>query len=56
MTVLVHFSGPSYNKSVVLQPAAAPIDVGRDAQAAVHLPDTDRLISRRHCTLEWAQV
>jgi type VI secretion system FHA domain protein len=32
-----------------------PLDVGRDAQAGVHLPDTDRLISRRHCTLEWDQ-
>ncbi|MCG2595119.1 type VI secretion system-associated FHA domain protein TagH [Ramlibacter sp. XY19] len=40
---------------MVLQPAAPPLDVGRDAQAGVYLPDNDRLISRRHCTLEWDQ-
>lgn len=53
MTVLVHFSGPSFSKSVVLQPDAAPMDVGRDAQAPIHLPDDDRLISRRHCSVQW---
>lgn len=55
MSVLVHFSGPSYSKSVVLQPGATPLAVGRDAQAGVYLPDDDRLISRRHFTLEWAE-
>jgi type VI secretion system FHA domain protein len=55
VSVLVHFSGPSYSKSVVLQPGAAPLAVGRDAQAGVYLPDDDRLISRRHFTLEWAE-
>ena len=54
MTVLVHFSGPSYSKTAVLQPGAPPIDVGRDAEAAIHLPDNDRLISRRHVMLEWS--
>jgi predicted component of type VI protein secretion system len=54
VTVLVHFSGPSYSKTAVLQPGAAPIDVGRDPEAAIHLPDNDRLISRRHLMLEWS--
>src|SRR4051812_41379385 len=28
--------------------------VGRDPEVAIHLPDHDRVISRRHLTLEWA--
>lgn len=55
MTVLVHFSGPSYSKTVVLEPGGAPVDVGRDPQAGIHLPDNDRLISRRHITIEWCE-
>lgn len=55
MTVHVYFSGPAFSRTVELQPGAAPIDVGRDPQAGIHLPDNDRLISRRHLTLEWAE-
>lgn len=53
MTVLVHFSGPSYGKTAVLEPGGAPVEVGRDPQAGVYLPDQDRLISRRHLSLQW---
>jgi type VI secretion system FHA domain protein len=53
MTVLVHFSGPSYSKTAVLEPGAPAIQVGRDPQAGIHLPDQDRLISRCHVSIEW---
>jgi type VI secretion system protein len=53
VTVLVHFSGPSYGRTAVLEPGGAPIEAGRDPHADVHLPDQDRLISRRHVSLQW---
>jgi type VI secretion system FHA domain protein len=54
VTVVARFSGPSFATSVVLQPGAAPVEAGRDANADIHLPDNDRLISRRHVAVEFA--
>ena len=54
MSYLLHFTGPSsFEQTVTLQPGTPAVVVGRDTEATVHLPDTDRLISRRHLCIEW---
>ncbi|MBI5276032.1 MAG: type VI secretion system-associated FHA domain protein TagH [Burkholderiales bacterium] len=56
MTVLVHFSGPSFTKTVTLSQGGGALEAGRDPLAPVHLPDEERLLSRRHVSLEWADA
>lgn len=56
MSYLLHFSGPSsFEQTVTLRPGGEAVVVGRDPEAAVYLPDTERLISRRHLSIEWAE-
>lgn len=53
MSLLVHFSGPSFSQTAVLHPGAPAIVVGRDPNAGVYLPDTERVISRQHLSIQW---
>jgi type VI secretion system FHA domain protein len=56
VSYLLHFSGPSsFEQTVALKPGGEAVVVGRDTEAAVYLPDTDRLVSRRHLSIEWAE-
>ncbi|WP_167772812.1 type VI secretion system-associated FHA domain protein TagH [Ramlibacter humi] len=55
MSFLLHFTGPSsFEQTVALKPKTPAVVVGRDPEAAVYLPDTERLISRRHLSIEWS--
>ena len=52
---LLHFSGPSsFEQTIVLKPGGEAVVVGRDPEAAVYLPDTERLVSRRHLSIAWS--
>lgn len=54
MSYLLHFSGPSsFEQTIALKPGGEAVVVGRDPEAAVYLPDTERLVSRRHLSIEW---
>ncbi len=53
MSFLLHFTGPSFEQTVTLLPGTPAVVVGRDPGAAVYLPDTKRLISRRHLSIDW---
>lgn len=56
MAYLLHFSGPSaFEQAVTLKPGGEPVVVGRDPEAAVYLPDPERLVSRRHLSVEWSE-
>ncbi len=56
MSYLLHFSGPSsFEQTVTVKPGGEPVVVGRDPEAAVYLPDTERLISRRHLSIAWSE-
>jgi type VI secretion system FHA domain protein len=55
VSYLLHFSGPSFDQTIALKPMTPAVVVGRDPEAAVYLPDTERLISRRHLSIEWAE-
>lgn len=56
VSYLLHFSGPSgFEQTITLKPGGEPVVVGRDAEAAVYLPDTERLVSRRHVAITWAE-
>ena len=53
---LLHFSGPaSFEQTVALKPGSEAVVVGRDPEAAVYLPDTERLVSRRHLSVDWCE-
>ena len=55
MPYLLHFSGPSsFEQTIALKPGGEAVVVGRDPEAAVYLPDTERLVSRRHLSIEWS--
>ncbi|WP_167772693.1 type VI secretion system-associated FHA domain protein TagH [Ramlibacter henchirensis] len=55
MSYLLHFSGPaSFQQTITLKPGGEPVVVGRDPEAAVYLPDTDRVVSRRHLSIAWS--
>ena len=57
MSFLLHFSGPSsFEQTVALKPRAPAVVVGRDKEAAVYLPDAERLVSRRHLSIEWSEA
>lgn len=51
MTVLLRAEGPSLNRQWLLEAGAAAVIVGRDPAATLHLPDPDRLLSRRHLSI-----
>jgi type VI secretion system FHA domain protein len=52
---LLHFSGPdAFEQTIALKPGTEPVVVGRDPEAAVYLPDAERLVSRRHLSIEWS--
>lgn len=54
MSYLLHFTGPaSFEQTVTLQPGKPAVIVGRDPEAAVYLPDTERTVSRRHLSIDW---
>lgn len=56
MSYLLHFTGPrSFDQTVALKPGGEPVVVGRDPEAAVYLPDPERLVSRRHLSIEWSE-
>ena len=56
MYYLLHFSGPpSFEQTIALKPGGEAVVVGRDPEAAVYLPDTERLVSRRHLSIEWSE-
>jgi type VI secretion system FHA domain protein len=55
LSYLLHFSGPSsFEQTITLKPGGEAVVVGRDPEAAVYLPDTERLVSRRHLSIEWS--
>jgi len=55
LSYLLHFSGPSsFEQTIALKPGGEAVVVGRDPEAAVYLPDTERLVSRRHLSIEWS--
>ncbi|WBY01938.1 type VI secretion system-associated FHA domain protein TagH [Ramlibacter tataouinensis] len=57
MSFLLHFSGPAaFEQTVALKPATPAVVVGRDKEAAVYLPDTERLVSRRHLSIAWSEA
>lgn len=57
VSFLLHFSGPSsFQQTVALTPATPAVVVGRDKEAAVYLPDTERLVSRRHLSIVWTEA
>jgi hypothetical protein len=53
VSFLLHFTGPSFQQTVTLLPGTPAVVIGRDPGAAVYLPDTKRLISRRHVSIDW---
>jgi type VI secretion system FHA domain protein len=56
VSYLLHFSGPSsFEQTIALKPGGESVVVGRDPEAAVYLPDTERLVSRRHLSIEWCE-
>jgi len=56
VSYLLHFSGPSsFEQTVALKPGGEAVVVGRDPEAAVYLPDTERLVSRRHVSIDWTE-
>lgn len=55
MSFQILFTGQSFSKTAVVERGAAPVIVGRDPSADVHLPDNDRLISRKHLVIEWTE-
>ena len=56
LSYLLHFSGPSsFEQTIALKPGGEAVVVGRDPEAAVYLPDTERLVSRRHLSIEWSE-
>jgi type VI secretion system FHA domain protein len=56
VSYLLHFSGPSsFEQTIVLKPGGEAVVAGRDPEAAVYLPDTERLVSRRHLSIEWCE-
>ncbi|MBK0393302.1 type VI secretion system-associated FHA domain protein [Ramlibacter algicola] len=55
MSYLLHFTGPSFEQTITLKPKTPAVVVGRDPEAAVYLPDTERLISRRHLSIDWCE-
>jgi type VI secretion system FHA domain protein len=54
VSYLLLFTGPAFEQAVTLAPGGATVLVGRDTEATVHLPDTERLISRRHLAIQWS--
>lgn len=57
VSFLLHFTGPSsFEQTVALKPKTPAVVVGRDKEAAVYLPDTERLVSRRHLSIEWTEA
>lgn len=51
MPVQIRAEGPSLNQKWLLDEGATPVIVGRDPASRVHLPDPDRLLSRRHLSI-----
>ena len=51
MPVLLRAEGPSLNRTHLLEDGTAAAIVGRDPAATLHLPDPDRLLSRRHLSI-----
>ena len=51
MPVLLRAEGPSLNRTHLLEEGTAAAIVGRDPAATLHLPDPDRLLSRRHLSI-----
>ena len=55
MQFQIQVDGPSVHRSITLDASSAPLIVGRDAAASVHLPDPDKSISRKHVSLQYEQ-
>ena len=56
MSYLLPLTGPdSFERSVAPKPGGPAVVVGRDPEAAVYLPDAERLVSRRHLSIEWCE-
>jgi len=54
VSYVIQLIGSGFSRTEVIEPGAPPIIVGRDSNAAIHLPDPERLISRKHIALDWA--
>lgn len=51
MQFQIQIVGPAFTRTVTLDASGAPLIVGRDASASLHLPDPERSISRKHVSL-----
>lgn len=51
MPVLLRAEGPSLNRTCLLEEGTPAVIAGRDPTATLHLPDPDRLLSRRHLSI-----
>ena len=55
MQFQIQVDGPSVHRSFTLHASSAPLIVGRDASASIHLPDPEKSISRKHVSLQYEQ-
>ncbi len=51
---MIQLIGSGFSRTEIIDPGASPIIVGRDSNAAIHLPDPERSISRKHIALDYA--
>lgn len=52
MSILIRIEGPQVSKSITLDAGAPAMVLGRDPSVAIHLPDPERSISRKHLALQ----
>lgn len=51
MTFILKIEGPSIERDWPLEVGGAPVTIGRDPSATIHLSDPERMLSRRHVSL-----
>jgi type VI secretion system FHA domain protein len=49
---LIELLGPSYRRTETIHANSPPLIVGRDPSVAIHIPDPDRSLSRKHLSLD----
>ena len=52
MSFLIELSGPSYSRTETIHSGSPPLILGRDPSVAIHIPDPDRSLSRKHLSLD----
>ena len=52
VSFLIELSGPLYCRTETIYANSPPLIVGRDPDVAIHIPDPDRSLSRKHLSLD----